>query len=125
MNQDFQKRTEQSSTTSNLHTSGSSTQHNAFATAKSPMANVNGDLTLGGHLMWFAFGLISGVFGMIAAWLFTKTWAPNVRSQSVWAAWAGFAVQVVVTIALYSAGFFTDAGAMQATAEVTTSVAFG
>lgn len=89
----------------------------AFKTAKGPMSDVNGNLSWLGRIVWFAVGALGGLFGMFAAWIITSSWTPPVRRQAVWIAWAGFAVQVVVSLWLINSGMMPgfDGTATQST----------
>ena len=76
----------------------------AFDTARGAMADVKGNLTISGRVLWFCVGFFGGLLGMFVSWIVTHSWTPPVRRQAVWIAWAGFAAQVVITMVLLNMG---------------------
>lgn len=66
----------------------------------------NASLPTSQRVMWGALGFVGGIFGMLAVWFITAFWAPKQRRQAVWAAWIGFAIDVVLMLILINSGFF-------------------
>lgn len=63
------------------------------------MGNVDDDspaMTWLSRAGWFALGFVGGIFGMLAAWMFTSSLSPRRRNQAVLACWIGFACQAAV-----------------------------
>lgn len=73
-------------------------QQQGFWGSSMKVHDPNTKLTLAQKAPWFALGFIGGFFGMIAVWLITSRWAPEVRRQATWATWIGFGIEVVIML---------------------------